>query len=32
MATTGGFLFRMGLGALSYVRNWQRFKADLSPI
>jgi carbonic anhydrase/acetyltransferase-like protein (isoleucine patch superfamily) len=23
---------RMGLGALSYVRNWQRFKADLSPL
>jgi len=23
---------RMGLGALGYVRNWQRFKAGLSPI
>ena len=23
---------RMGLGALSYVRNWQRFKADLAPL
>ena len=22
---------RMGMGALSYVRNWQRFKADLTP-
>ena len=23
---------RMGMGALSYVRNWQRFKAELKPI